>query len=132
VTIGQPSLGAWDATMSWNESEIMNARRAIFGAAKDMLAGRLSYIEGARKIVAARWVARLDEGDPDLLPFVGIDSETEALPFGEMRAHWQPSALQALQSEMDRLEAWAQHFGESYCRNLVTRFLNGGIEIKAR
>jgi hypothetical protein len=117
--------------MSWIESDIMYARRVMFDAAKDMLAGRLSYIEGARKIFSAKWAARLDEWDPDLLPFVGIVSETEALPFGDMRAHWQPAALQALQLEIDRMEAWARRFGEPYCRNLVARFSGGQIEIKA-
>jgi hypothetical protein len=108
--------------MSWNESEIMNARRVMVDAAQDMLAGRLSYIEGARKIVAAKWMARLDESDPDLLPFEGIVSETDALPFGEMRGHWQRAALEALQPEIGRMEAWARRFGEPYCRNLVARF----------
>ena len=108
--------------MSWNEAEILKARQAILGAAQDMLAGRLGYIEGARKIVAARWAARLDEGDPDLLPFVGIASETEPLPFGEMRAHWQRAALDALQPEIDRMENWARGFGAPHCRNLVARF----------
>ena len=91
--------------MSWNESEILKARHAIFDAAQDMLAGRLTYIEGARKIVEAWWASKLDERDADFLPFVGIDSETEALPFGEMRAHWQPAALNAQQPEINRMEA---------------------------
>ena len=114
--------------MSWNESEILKARRAIFDAAQDMLAGRLTYIEGARKIVAAWWASKLDERDVDFLPFVGISSETEALPFGEMRTHWQPAALEALQSEIDRMEAWAREFGEPYCRNLVARFSSAPIK----
>jgi hypothetical protein len=108
--------------MNWNEAEIRKARQAIFGAAQDMLAGRLTYIEGARKIVAASWAARLDERDPDLLPFVGIASETETLPFGEMRAHWQRAALDALQPEIDRMENWAREFGDPHCRHLVVRF----------
>jgi hypothetical protein len=108
--------------MSWNESEILKARHAMVDAAQDMLAGRLSYIEGARKIVAAKWTARLDKWDADLLPFVGIASETEALPFGEMRAHWQCAALEALQPEIDRAEAWARGLGEPYCYKLVARF----------
>lgn len=107
--------------MSWNESEILAARRSIFKAAQDMLAGKLSYIEGARKIVAARRTARLDEWDVDVLPFVGIASETDALPFGEMRKHWQAAALDALQPEIDRKEAWARGFGEPHCRSLVER-----------
>jgi hypothetical protein len=116
--------------MSWNESEIMKARHAIFDAAQDMLAGRLSYIEGARKIITAKWAAKLDEWDEDLVPFVGIDSETEALPFGEMRAHWQPAALDALRPEIDRMEAWARRCGEPHCRNLVARFSSGQIKIE--
>jgi hypothetical protein len=116
--------------MSWNESEILKARQAIFDTAQDMLAGRLSYIEGARKIVAAWWRSKLDEGDADFLPFVGIDSETEALPIGKIRAHWQPAALEALQPEIDRMETWARECGgESHCRNLVARFSSGQIKI---
>ena len=115
--------------MSSNESEILEARHAILDAAQDMLAGRLTYIEGARKIVAIWWRSKLDERDADFLPFVGIDSETEALPFGEMRAHWQPAALEALQPEMDRMEAWARQYGEPRCRNLVARFSSGQIKI---
>jgi hypothetical protein len=108
--------------VSWNESEILNARRAMIEAAQAMLAGRLSYIEGTRKILAAGCLARLDEWDPDLLPFEGINSETDALPFGEMRDHWQAAALEALQPEIDRMEGWARQHGEPHCRNLVARF----------
>jgi hypothetical protein len=107
--------------MSWNESEILAARRIIVDAATAMLAGELSYIEGSRKIAAARFVARLDV-DADVLPFVGIFSETEALPFGELRVHWQAAALDALQPRIEEAEAWARGFGEPHCRNIVRRF----------
>jgi hypothetical protein len=36
--------------MSSNESEILAARRIIVDAAKEMLAGKLSYLEGSRRI----------------------------------------------------------------------------------
>jgi hypothetical protein len=107
--------------MSWNESEMLAARRIIVDAATAMLAGKLSYIEGSRKIAAARFAARLDI-DADVLPFVGIVSETEALPFGAMRALWQAAALDALEPRIEEAEAWAQDFGEPHCRNLVQRF----------
>ena len=113
-----------------DKSEILKARHAIFDAVQGMLAGRLAYIEGARKIVAAWWASKLDERDVDFLPFVGIASETEALPFGEMRAHWLPAALDALQPEIDRMEAWAGQCGEPYCRNLVARFSSGQINVE--
>jgi hypothetical protein len=110
--------------MSYNEAEILAARRMILKASQDLLAGKLSYIEGARKIVAAGTTARLDQWDADLLPFVGIVSETDALPFGEMRKHWQAAALDALQPEIDQKEVWARGFGEPHCRSFVERFSN--------
>jgi hypothetical protein len=116
--------------MSWNESEILAARRAIFEAAQDMLAGSLSYIEGARKIIAVQATAKLDERDTDLVLFVGIVSETDSLPFGDMKAHWQLAALDALQPDIAKKEAWARQFGEPHCRNLVERFSSGQIETR--
>jgi hypothetical protein len=116
--------------MSWNEPEILKARHAIFDAAQGMLAGKLSYIEGARKIVASWWMSKLDQWDADFLPFVAINSETEALPFGKMRAHWQAAALEALQPEIDRMETWARECGEPHCRNLVARLSSGQISIE--
>jgi hypothetical protein len=107
--------------MSWNECEILAARRIIVDAATAMLAGKLSYIEGSRKVAVARFAARLD-GDADVLPFVGICSETEALPFGELREHWQAAALDALKPRIEESEAWAQGFGERHCHNLLKRF----------
>ena len=115
--------------MNWNEPGITKARHVIFHAAKDMLAGKLTYIEGTREIVAAWWASKLDENDPDFLPFVGINSETEALPLGEIRAHWQRAALEAQQSEIDHVEIWARQYGEPYCRNLVTRFSSGALKL---
>jgi len=47
-----------------------------------------------------------------------------------MRAHWRAAALDALQPEIDKKEAWARQFGEPYCRNLVERFSSGQIEIR--
>jgi hypothetical protein len=65
-----------------------------------------------------------------LLHFIGITSETDALPIGEMRAHWQAVALEVLQPEIAKKEARAQQFGEPYCRNLVERFSSGQIQTK--
>lgn len=115
--------------MSIDVSKIMAARRSVLEAAQEMLSGTLSYIEGARKINRAWQSSRLNQHDPDFLPFVGIDSQTDALPFGEMRAYWQAAALKALQPEIDRMQDWARNFGEPYCRRLVDRFSRGEIQI---
>jgi hypothetical protein len=117
--------------VSYDKPEMMTARLLIFETVQDMLAGRLSYIEGSRKICPASFSWGLDEWDDDLRCFIGIDSETDALPFGEMREYWQAAALEALQPEIDTKEAWAREFAEPHCRNLMQRFLNGQIEIKS-
>ena len=52
--------------MSDGESKVIAARLVIYEAVQDMLAGRLSYIEGARKICPARFAWGLDEWDDDL------------------------------------------------------------------
>jgi len=99
------------------------AQREIGVTADLILGGSLSYIEGARKIAALRFTAGLDD-DPDVLPFVCIDSETDALPFGPIRELWNPDSLAKLQAEIDRAEIWAREFGHSHCANLLARFLD--------
>jgi hypothetical protein len=98
------------------------AKRKIGEAARDMLSGALSFIEGARLINQLRWAAKLGEFDLDILPFVAIDCETDALPFGHVRQHWAPDALAKLQPEIERSEQWAREFGQPYCQKLIDRF----------
>src|SRR5882672_5877335 len=97
------------------------ARRAIGMTTRALLTGALSYIEGARKIANLRFPADL-ERDSDIMPFVGIDSETDALPMGDFRHLWDPEALRKLQPEIDKAEQWARELGRQYCERLVKRF----------
>jgi hypothetical protein len=106
--------------MSWNQSEVIGAREVILKAAKDILSEALSPIEGARVIVTHSFAARL-ETDPDILPFVGISSETDALPLGDERKLWQTQALADLQPRIDEAQSWARKVGASYCQNLLAR-----------
>lgn len=93
----------------------------IVAIARNMLDGGQSFIEGARQIVALRDAAGLDYFDPDIVRFVAIDSETDTLPFGDVRKLWAPAALEKLQPEIDRAEQWARETGTSHCRNLIQR-----------
>ncbi|MGO1077247.1 hypothetical protein [Inquilinus sp. CA228] len=101
---------------------IDQAKAAIARAAQDMLDGRLSYIEGARLILRLAAEAELSTHDDDILPFVGIDSETDAFPFGPVRERWNREALAKLQPKIDRAEQWARELGRPYCQVLVARF----------
>lgn len=91
-------------------------------AASRMLAGTLTFLEGARQISALRFDAGLSD-DPDVLAFVGIDSETDDLPVtGKIRELWDPGALERLQPRIDEAEAWAREVGTTRCENLIVRF----------
>jgi hypothetical protein len=101
---------------------IEDARRQVVETVRAMLEGRLSFIEGTRRIGRLRFYVDLPEFDPDLTCFVAIDSETDALPFGDVRQHWQPAALAKLQPEIERSEQWARETGWAACELLIARF----------
>jgi hypothetical protein len=95
--------------MTWQQTD---ARRRIAAAAVAMIHGRHSYIEGARCIAGIRFEAGM-ENDPDILPFVLIDSETDELPIGSVRKLWKLAALKALQPEIDKRKLGPRKMGGS-------------------
>jgi len=104
------------------EPKVEEIRRQMVQIARDMLGGDVSFIEGARLISRLRWDAKLPEFDRDIDLFVGISSETEALPVGEERRHWAPEALIRLQPEIEKAERWAQKIGRPACKKVIDRF----------
>jgi hypothetical protein len=106
--------------VSWNQSEVIAARQIIIETAKGILSGSVSPVEGARAIARHRFKARLED-DLDILPFVGIASETESLPLGGERVHWQAHALADLQGKIDESQAWALAVASTHCQSLVAR-----------
>ena len=104
------------------EPESDRARREITEAARGMLSGALSFIEGARLICRLRRCAELADFDPDIVAFIAIESETDTLPIGDARQHWAPEALEKLQPEIDSAEKWAQEIGRAECQRLIDRF----------
>jgi hypothetical protein len=98
------------------------ARRRIVEAAETMLAGKLSFIEGARLICDLRSMSGLANDDPDIVPFRGIDTETDTLPLGKLWELWAADAWEKLEPEIDSAEKWAEEIGREACRSLVRRF----------
>ena len=45
-----------------------------------MLDGKVSYIEGTRRILALVGDADFEEFDIDVIPFIAIDTETDHVP----------------------------------------------------
>jgi hypothetical protein len=60
--------------------------------------------------------------DPDLLTFVGIDSETDTLPVGEVRRYWAAHALHRKDVEIDRAEQLYAATARQAAAALVERF----------
>ena len=102
--------------------EVEKARMDIVAAARDMLDGALSFIEGARRIAYLQLYVDVAELDENIIPFVAIDSETDVYPMGAVRLLWTPDALAKLQDEIDRSEQWAREIGYSHCHKLIERF----------
>jgi hypothetical protein len=64
----------------------------MLAQASGLVAGDLGVIAAARKL-RGFWDGVEPEIGALLLVFVGIDSETDALPVGNERAHWNAEAL---------------------------------------
>ena len=73
----------------------------ILEAARSLVAGSISVTEASRRIAGLARELGLGLEEP-FLTFVGIDSETDGFPLGQVRALWNPSALSQLDAE--RLE----------------------------
>ena len=106
------------------EADVVAARQLVVETARAMLDGRLSFIEGARRINGRKWDVGLPdpELDPDMVRFLLIDSETDTLPFGDIRQLWQPAALEKLQPKIEQSERWARETGWAACHSLIARF----------
>jgi hypothetical protein len=92
----------------------------IVEIARAMLAGRVSFIEGSREI--SEMVPGELRDDPDIIPFIAVDSETDTLPLGDQQELWQPKALEKLKPKIDRAEQWAKDAATSHCMHLIERF----------
>jgi hypothetical protein len=108
--------------MHQNSQYAMDQRKKIVAAARAMLAGTISFIEGARAICAISTSAGLPHDDEDLVPFALIESETDALPAGDVRQLWNQQALEKLQPEIDSAELWARDVAVEHCQKLIERF----------
>lgn len=105
----------------YNEEHKQWASRKIVAFAQSVLSGELGIIAGARQINGLRFDVGA-EHDPDFIFFVGLDSETDHLPIGEGRKHWNPDALCEKDAEVARCEALYRDKAFEACRNLILKY----------
>lgn len=101
--------------MSLNGIDIEQTRERIGVAAKAMLSGECSYIEGARTICELFQRARIDQFAEPFVTFVAIDSETDAVPVAKVREQWHPDAKIKFETEWSKAESYAKSVGEPAC-----------------
>ena len=99
-------------------------RQEIAQTVEAILSGGLSPILGARRVNAIASKLGLScRADEDLVAFVGVDSETDALPVDpEIRKLWSPAALAKLDEEIKNAEKWAMSVLAPHCEKLISRF----------
>ena len=97
-------------------------REQVVEVASVMLRGELSVIEGSRLLSRLQFLVSSLDHDPDFIPFVGIDSETDKYPLGDFRRHWAKDALAKLDLERRAAEDHYRDWGLSSAQRLVDRF----------
>lgn len=100
-----------------------SSRIAALEAAEAVLGGRLGVIEGCRRLCALSHDLVPERlVDDDLVVFIAVDSETDALPTGSARQYWDPVALRREDAKIERAEAMYRDEVLAACRNVITRF----------
>jgi hypothetical protein len=103
-------------------SQQPSPQQRVGEAASAILRGELGLIEGSRLLCSLRSrVSSLDH-DPDFLPFVEIDSETDDLPVGNLRQHWASDALVSKDQKIQAAEAFYHGVAFAACERLLVRF----------
>lgn len=104
-----------------NEEHRQRASAQIVALAKSILCGEVGVVAGARQLAA--WRFEVDaEQDPDFVFFVGVNSETDHLPVGEVRRHWSSVALRAKDEELGRFEASTRERAFQVCQSLIRKY----------
>jgi hypothetical protein len=97
-------------------------RKEAASTAAGIVEGTVNVVEGARTLTALRHDAEVDAADEDFAVFAAIASDTDALPFGEVRKHWSAEALARLEPELRAAVAWAMPIATPACHSIMRRF----------
>jgi hypothetical protein len=104
-----------------NEEHWRTSCQVIVNLAHSILDQKIGIIEGARKLASYRHDVKA-ESDKDFLFFVGLDSETDHLPVGDVEKNWNPEVLEDKKKEIAGYEAGKREAAFQACRNLVSKY----------
>jgi hypothetical protein len=104
-----------------NEEHRQFLSRKVVTAAQSILSGELGVIAGARQLCGLGHQIGADR-DPDFTFFVAIESESDHLPIGEVRQHWNQEALRVKDEEIASFEAFYREQAFEICQRLIERY----------
>ncbi len=105
-----------------HDEYVATQRRRVAELAREILAGEIDVLDGSSKIVSLRDELDINRDDDDLMAFVVVDSETDALPVGAEALNWSEGALARKRPELERARSWAFDVVRQPCQNRVARF----------
>jgi hypothetical protein len=104
-----------DSNEITREAENWRALIEVLGA---LLSERISVTEGCRRV--SRLAFDLNQRRNKLfLPFVGVDSETDRFPLGDVRTRWSHAALVRADEERASVEKHYKSFVANACTALL-------------
>jgi hypothetical protein len=89
--------------------------------AHGILDGSIGIVAGARQFTSLRFRSRTEK-DSDILVFIGIDSESDHLPIGDVRRHWNTEALKIKDEELQHYESRVKDRAFRACESIIARF----------
>ena len=108
--------------MALPELIVFSNRQKVVALARDLLAERIGIVQCSRALAFLSHRVGAAQFDTDFLLFVGIDSETDHLPIGEVRRHWAADALATKDAELAEAEAFYRPQALEACVRLIARF----------
>ncbi len=108
--------------MSVSLTTVEEQEREIVRVARLILSGEVSIITGAREMASVRFRSHSDDRDEEFLVFVGIDSETDHLPVGDMRKLWAADALIRKDAQINEAEDFFRERALEAARILIERY----------
>lgn len=96
-------------------------RAQAVAVAQAVLLGRLDVLRAARRLVGFRDEFDEMKDDEAFWTVVAIDSETDHLPLGPEREHWNAEALARKDEEIARAIAHWDAEGRAACERIIDR-----------
>jgi hypothetical protein len=110
------------SSQPYNEEHLNYLQKQIIEIAKGVLSENIGIVAGTRRLIQSDLLAGGSLKDPDIKFLIGLNSETDQLPIGEVRKHWNPEALKEKDSELATCEAKFRERAFEVCRRLIEKY----------